>query len=135
MSVNLKLVRNLCGLFLLWGVIYVLHRYVIWPQFESVSLNFINFSYRFNGIATLMVILTSALIGLFSKDFLGFLFMVFGALKIVLFILIAQKAGFDLGKNLVLHFFIPYAVGVGLEIYFLTRQLKDDKSTNIKDLD
>lgn len=135
MSVDLKLVRNCAGLFLLWGLVYLLHRYLVWPHLESVSLNFLNFSYRFNGIASVMVIVTSILIGLFSKEFHGFLFMVFGAIKIVLFILIAQKMGFELGKQLVLHFFIPYAIGVGIEIYFLTQELKGDKSTNINDLE
>lgn len=130
-----KLVLKVLAFFLLGGVFFLAHRYFVHPLFEKTNIAFIDFSYLFNFIATLLIVLFLFLISVFSKDFLGYLFMAFGGLKLMLFILLAHKFGFTLNRSVFLHFFFPYLMGLGIEIFFLIKLLQSPKPDNINELE
>lgn len=119
------------GLLALVGGCYFPHRYFLLPLFDDVSLSFLNFSYTYNIVASLIIVVNSFVIARFSKDYLGFLFMAFGMFKLIIFAFFANKMGFDLNATLVLHFFVPYLLCVGSEMFFIIPILKDDKPENI----
>src|SRR5690625_117158 len=130
-----KLLWQVLALFILGGVFFLGHRYFIHPFFKETSIEFIEFSYLFNFSATLLIVLFLFLISLFTKDFLGYLFMAFGGLKLIFFILMANKFGFTLNRSVFLHFFFPYLMGLGIEIFFLIKVLQPPKPDNINDLE
>lgn len=126
-----KLILKTAGLFAVSCLIYLLHRYVFLPLFNDDSLEFLNFSYGYNLIASIFIIASLLVMSLVSKEFLGFIFLLFGGVKLVLFIFLVKKYGFELNKALFLHFFIPYLLGVLIEIYFVITLLKDYKPNEI----
>lgn len=130
-----KLLLKTLGLFLLAYMVFLAHRYLLFPKLKSAETAFLDFSYLFNFIATLIIVLTSWLIGCFSKQYLGFIFMAFGVLKLIVFVLWVQKSGFTIDRNLLFHFFIPYGMGLGIDIFFISGQLKDDNPNIVKDLE
>lgn len=130
-----KLWLKTIGMLFLIAILYVPHRYVILPLLEEKpSLEFLNFSYIFNLVATSVIILIIFLIARFSKEFLGFLFMAFGAFKLMLFLMLVHKLEFTLGRPLFLHFFFPYLCGLGVEIFFVKQELNERNVNSINSL-
>lgn len=127
-----KLFLKTFGLLLLFPVLYVLHRYLLLPLFPNVTIDFVNFSYLYNVCATLLMGAIIFLAAHYSKNYLGFIFLAFGFMKLGLFLLFSKSFGFTLDRSLFLHFFIPYLIGLGIEIFILTQQLKDFKPNKIK---
>lgn len=109
---------------LLFGIIYAVHRYWVLPNFPNVSVGFVNFSYLFNFIIAVIMISIGLLMGKNATNYYGFLFLASGFLKLGIFLFLSKLKGFDLNRSLFLHFFVPYIIGLLIEIIFATRVLK-----------
>lgn len=120
------------GLFSLFLVLYVIHIYLLWPLFDHVEKEFIDFSYLYNFLTTFLIVQIIIGISFYSKDFLGFIFLLMSPVKLLLFIYMSNKYGFKLERTVFLQFFLPYLVGLVIELYLIIQLLKDSKPNEIK---
>lgn len=131
----LKLLRWSLIFFGAMLVLYGLHRWVAVNWFENPHLDLINFSYKFNVGFTYLVLVNVAIFKKYLKDQLGFLFLAGSFLKFMLFIAFAKMFEFDLNRTLFLHFFLPYFCCLLIEIFFISRVLKEFNGNKINTLD
>lgn len=110
-------------LFLVAGVSYGLHYVFLANTNSEISLELVNFAYKFNVGISLLFTSTTILISEKLKDQLGFIFLISGAVKIGIYIFLIKSSGFSTEKTVFLHFFIPYVICVIVEIIFITRIL------------
>ncbi len=105
------------------GVVYALHVY-IYRQISSEDLMpLINFAYKFNVGITFLFGSTIIFASEKLKEQLGFIFLISTAVKLGIFVFLINTTGFDIGKSVFLHFFIPYVVCVVIEIVYVIRIL------------
>ncbi|GHA39120.1 hypothetical protein GCM10007103_20680 [Salinimicrobium marinum] len=109
-------------LFLVTGIAYGLHLYIN-QLFFDVSVELINFAYKFNVgftfIFTTSIILASEKL----KDQLGFIYLLGGAVKLGIFAYLIQTSDVSISKSVFLHFFVPYVVCVILELFYVIKLL------------
>lgn len=110
-------------LFLVAGVSYALHYAVYIYVFPDSPLDLVNFSYKFNVGITLLFTSTIILASEHLKEQLGFIYLIGGMVKLGIFIYLIKTLGFDLNKSVFLHFFIPYALCVVVEIFYISKIL------------
>ena len=103
---------------------YLLHIYLFSRFFPESSLKFLNFSYKFNFGITFLFTSTIILPRQLLKDQLGFIFLGSSFVKIAIFLLLVKTSDFEIDKADFLHFFIPYALCMVLEIIYVSRILK-----------
>lgn len=118
-----KLLLQTLGLLAIGFLFYLVHYFFILPSFQKVNPEFLNFSYSYNFIATAIILFHLLIIGMFSNEYHGFLFLTFGAIKLVIFVFLVQKFGYNLQRHMFLHIFFPYVMGVGIELFFTIRIL------------
>lgn len=105
------------------GITYALHVY-FYKQISSHDLMpLINFAYKFNIGITFLFGSTIIFASEKLKDQLGFIFLAGIAVKLGIFVFLIKTSGFDIGKEVFLHFFIPYVVCVVIEIVYVIRIL------------
>lgn len=109
-------------LFLVTGIAYGLHLYIN-QLFFDVSVELINFAYKFNVgftfIFTTSIILASEKL----KDQLGFIYLLGGAVKLGIFAYLIKTSDVSISKSVFLHFFVPYVVCVILELFYVIKLL------------
>jgi hypothetical protein len=110
-------------LFLVVGMSYGLHLVGL-DYFEAeAALDLVNFAYKFNLGFSLLLTGTTILLSERLKEQLGFIFLVNGAVKIGIFLFLIKTSGFSTDKSLFLHFFVPYAVCIVVEIIYIAKIL------------
>lgn len=129
-----KLLLKTLGLLGLFLVLYVIHIYLLLPLFDSVEKEFIDFSYLYNFLSTFIIVQIILGISIYSKDFLGFIFLLLSPVKLLLFIYMSNKYGFELERSVFLQFFLPYLIGLFIELYLIIQLLKEDNPNETKEL-
>lgn len=118
-----------------WGLlVYLAHRYVLSPHFLPDDIDYLNFSYGFNALISILFIINMLLVNYLDEDFPGFALMLMGVLKIILFVVLANKYDYPLERKFFLHIFAPYTFGQIIEIYALTQIFKLNKTKSANDL-
>lgn len=110
-------------LFLVLGLGYFLHTGFFVDADQKELLDLINFSYKFNILFTYLFTTTIILLSKHLKNQIGFFFLGGGFVKITVFIYLIKSMGFDTGREVFLHFFLPYVTCVVVEIVFISRIL------------
>lgn len=105
------------------GVTYALHYGLVTYLVLERPLEIINFAYKFNVGITLLFTSTIILASEQLKEQLGFIFLISGMVKLGIFLYLAKTSGFVLDKSVFLHFFIPYAVCIVVEIIYISKIL------------
>ncbi len=123
MNSKQEALKFLLTIFIILAGGYFLHRFLLNTYFDKDLASILKFSYKFNGGITILFTLTIILLSKKFKDQLGFLFMAGGFLKISLFLIWSKLQNQALDKSYLLTFFIPYAVCLIVEIYFVSRIL------------
>ncbi len=103
--------------------VYFLHLYLILPHFDDLNPAFISFNYKFNLGLSLLFISVFYLLFKTNSSVLGFTFLTLSGFKLILYLFLVNKLGFQLNRGLFLHFFLPYLWGVGTELFFVYRLL------------
>ncbi|WP_121666149.1 DUF6168 family protein [Mesonia aquimarina] len=111
-------------LFLLTGLTYLGHQYLI-NKDDQVLQKLIDFSYKFNVGITLLFTITIFLLSQKLKDQLGFVFMVGSFIKIALFLLWLKTSAISVDKSTYMHFFIPYFLCLIVEIFYVSKILRN----------
>lgn len=120
------------GLFGLFPVLYVIHIFLLLPLFDQVEKDFIDFSYLYNFLTTFLIVQIIIGISFYSKEFLGFIFLLMSPVKLMLFIYMSNKYGFQLERTVFLQFFLPYLIGLIIELYLIIQLLKDSNPKETK---
>ena len=103
-------------------ITYLIHR-IGFSSYYKESKDLINFSYKFNFLFTYILLMIFVF---FEKKLIhqfGFIFLATGFLKLGLFFLGIKLLNLEINKSVFLHFFVPYIVCAGLEIFYLVRVL------------
>lgn len=117
------LIRFSLLLFLTNGVVYLLHsNFFSWFDLPG-SLDLINLAYKFNVGITFLFTSTIIVASEQLKEQLGFIFLVTGFVKLGLFLYLIKTSHHEIGKEVFLHFFIPYVVCVVMEIIYVVKIL------------
>ncbi len=117
--INFSLLLLLCA-----AATYLLHIYFFNRFFPEGSVDLINFSYKFNFGITFLFTTSIIIASQRLKDQLGFIFLGSSFVKIAIFLVIVKTSDFEIDKSDFLHFFIPYALCMVLEIIYVSRILK-----------
>ncbi len=110
-------------LFLVAGVSYGLHYGIFTYMYPDRSLDLINFAYKFNVGITLLFTSTIILASEHLKEQLGFIFLISGMVKLGIFFYLIKTSEFVLDKSVFLHFFVPYALCIVVEIIYISKIL------------
>jgi|SRR5690625_653396 len=129
-----KLLFKIFGFLFFAILIFSVHRYYFAPIYFENQIEYINFSYLFNAIASLVILGNIFLISFLNKDFLGFLLILLGLVKILFFFALLKKYNFPIERNFFLSLFLPYVIGKTLEILTTVQILKDNNYKKIKGL-
>lgn len=105
------------------GVVYALHLFVYRQISTEDAGALINFAYKFNIGITFLFGSTIIFASERLKEQLGFIFLAGSAVKLGIFFFLIKTSGFEIGKSVFLHFFIPYVVCVIIEIVYVIRIL------------
>jgi len=103
-------------------ITYLIHR-IGFSSYYKESKDLINFSYKFNFLFTYILLMIFVF---FEKKLIhqfGFIFLATGFLKLGMFFLGIKLLNLEINKSVFLHFFVPYIVCAGLEIFYLVRVL------------
>lgn len=116
------------SLFLIIVVIsYLTHNWIIdYFEFNS-NKTVVDFSYIFNCIYTLILTSGIILVSTKFKDHLGLIFLAGSFIKIGIFLGVSKLSGLEIDKNVFLDFFIPYAICLIFEVYYISRILNNIK--------
>ena len=110
-------------LFLVAGVSYGLHYAIFTYLYPDRPLDLVNFAYKFNVGITLLFTSTIILASEHLKEQLGFIFLISGMVKLGIFFYLIKTSEFVLDKSVFLHFFVPYALCIVVEIIYITKIL------------
>lgn len=117
------LLRFTLLLFLVAGISYGFHfAFLVYFQNEE-PLELVNFAYKFNVGITLLFTSTIILASEHLKEQLGFIFLISGMVKLGIFFYLIKTSGFVLDKSVFLHFFVPYALCIVVEIVYISKIL------------
>lgn len=92
-------------------------------MYPDRSLDLINFAYKFNVGITLLFTSTIILASEHLKEQLGFIFLISGMVKLGIFFYLIKTSEFVLDKSVFLHFFVPYALCIVVEIIYISKIL------------
>lgn len=87
---------------------------------EHLSLNF---TYSFNLIFTVPVLIIMILMFKSLKRYIGFIFLGLGFIKVVSFLIYTKINAIDINRDNFLLFFVPYMVCMFVEVLVLSRLL------------
>ncbi|MGY3795261.1 DUF6168 family protein [uncultured Aquimarina sp.] len=108
-------------------ITYFVHSTLISTATLENQTNILNFSYIFNGIYTLCLVIAIILLLKKLKDQIGFIFLAGSFLKIGLFLAFTKFNSLEIDKSVFLDFFIPYLVSLVLEVLFVSKILNNIK--------
>ncbi len=117
------LIRFSFLLFLVAGGSYAIHYGVVTSVLNGHPLELVNFTYKFNIGITLLFTSTIILASEHLKEQLGFIFLISGMVKLGIFFYLIKTSEFNLDKSVFLHFFIPYALCILVEIIYISKIL------------
>ncbi|UZH56608.1 hypothetical protein JRG66_07080 [Salinimicrobium tongyeongense] len=117
------LFRFILFLFLVAGLSYGIHYFVVSSYFPNEIFELVNFAYKFNVGITLLFTSSIILASGQLKEQLGFIFLISGMVKLGIFYFLIKTSGFVLDKSVFLHFFVPYALSVVVEIIYISKIL------------
>lgn len=120
-----NLLKFILTLLLAGGVSYGIHAYVYMYLYPQESLELLNFAYKFNIGITFLFTSTIILASEQLKELLGFIFLAGSFVKLGIFIFLIKTSDFTIDKSVFLHFFIPYVVGVIVEISYVIKILNE----------
>lgn len=86
--------------------------------------NFLKFSYQFLFGLGFLFFVPLLLLKDKMPNQLGFIFLGSSFVKLIILMVLVKMQLFDLEKNKLLHFFIPYLLSSIIEIFFISRELK-----------
>ncbi|WP_025743740.1 hypothetical protein [Aquimarina pacifica] len=115
----------LCSIVLVVG--YFIHSVVVKYLTPTKDFFIINFSYVFNGVFSCLLTIIIVVLREKFKDQVGFIFMAGSLVKLGLFLVISRVADLEIHKSVFLDFFIAYVICLILEVYWVSRILKDYK--------
>ncbi len=95
-------------------------------------MELVNFAYKFNVGITLLFTSTIILASEHLKEQLGFIFLISGMVKLGIFFYLIKTSEFVLDKSVFLHFFVPYALCIVVEIVFIAKILNRTNFSNDK---
>ncbi len=124
----LKAAKFTVGFVILLVVIYVIHTRLVSINPEVMPL--VNFSYLFNFGFTYIFLLNFILFRDKLIFYIGYLFLAISTLKLTAFLYLVKTSNFDLNKSVFFHFFIPFLVCVGVEIFYLLNELNSANFNN-----
>lgn len=113
---------------LLLSIIYFIQTNVFLMDPEITQL--VNFSYLFNFGFTYFFLINFLLFKEKLIEYAGFIFLVISTVKLGMFIYLIKTSNYDLDKTVFFHFFIPFLVCVGVEIYYLIQELNKANFNN-----
>lgn len=123
-----KLLFKYLGFLIFLLFTYITHKYLLNTQNAENQIAYINFTYLFNAISSTIILGALFIIYKIDQDFLGFLLMLLGIIKIFFFVVLLKRYGFSLERKLFLNAFLPYAIGQIAEIWIITQLLKTNNS-------
>lgn len=125
------MIQDLLRFLLLFVMILVGSYFIHTATLNYFSLNsntsIINISYVFNGVFAVILILGVILIRTKFKDQIGFIFLAGSFIKLVVFVGMTKLMDIEINKTIFLDFFIPYAICLILEVYYISKILKQIK--------
>lgn len=121
---NSKITTTFSVVFLVVGfVAYGVHSYQV-DASEEILLDFIKFSYQFLFGLGFLFFVPLLLLKHKIPNQLGFIFLGSSFVKLIILMILVKMQLFDLEKNQLLHFFVPYVLSSIIEIFFISRELK-----------
>ena len=111
-------------LFLCAGAAYGIHYYVTGIILPERPLELINFAYKINLGFTLLFTTTIIVISKSLAQQVGLIYLLSGVIKLGIFLFLIKTSSFEIGRNVFLHFFVPYVVCVVVEIVYIIKILK-----------
>lgn len=120
----LKLIMLLMGLL---GVAYFIQSSFF---VETGEMKLLRFSYLFNFAFSTLILINVMLFKKLLINFLGFIFLALGVVKIGVFYFLVTNAGFEKNQSTFLLFFVPFLICLGVEIFYLVRELNRSNFTN-----
>lgn len=130
----IKLLIKYVVFFFLGFLVFLGHKYFTVQYRHEDQIDFLVFNYLFNSIATLCILGILHLINKIDRDFLGFLLMLMGVVKILIYGFLIKTIGYSLERHLFLLVFLPYGIGQSIEILGLISLMKLNNINTIKEL-
>lgn len=116
-------IQFLTLLFVLLGIGFLIQNR--WAETEQdLSLKF---TYAFNLLFTLPIMLFIIMLIKYLKRYVGFIFLGLGIIKIFAFIIYTKNNEIDINRDNFLLFFIPYLICLFVEVFVLSRYLNKAK--------
>ncbi len=117
-------------LILFIGVLITTYFIHIWfIKYLSVQNNsyILDFSYIFNGVYTILLLVVIIALSKRLQDQIGFIFLGGSLVKMGVFLAISKFQNFEIDKSVFLDFFIPYCISLVLEVYYVSKLLNSIK--------
>lgn len=102
---------------------YSMHIFLLESQDQKL-IDFIKFSYQFLFGLGFLFFVPLLLLKDKMPNQLGFIFLGSSFVKLIILMILVKMELFDLEKNQLLHFFVPYVLSSAIEIFFISRELK-----------
>jgi len=83
-------------------------------------------SYIFNSVYAIGLIITIFILRKKFKDQIGFVFLAGSFIKLGVFVAITKLSSIEVDKSVFLDFFIPYAISLVLEVYYVSKILNSN---------
>ncbi len=83
-------------------------------------------SYIFNSVYAIGLIITIFILRKKFKDQIGFIFLAGSFIKLGVFVAITKLSSIEVDKSVFLDFFIPYAISLVLEVYYVSKILNSN---------
>lgn len=123
-----KAVKFTAGFILVLLVVYVVHTRLVSIKPEVLPL--VNFSYLFNFGFTYIFLINFIIFRDKLIYYIGYLFLALSTLKLSAFLYLIKASNFELNKSVFFHFFIPFVLCVGVEIFYLLHELNSANFNN-----
>ncbi|WP_299315683.1 DUF6168 family protein [uncultured Aquimarina sp.] len=123
--------KNLLRFFVIFLIFligsYFIHTKLIhFFSFKS-DVFILDVSYVFNSIYAICLIITIFILRSKFKDQIGFIFLAGSFIKLGVFVAITKLSDIEVDKSVFLDFFIPYAISLILEVYYVSKILNESK--------
>ncbi len=104
---------------------YFIHLWCIEKFLPLKNINFLNFSYAYTIVYTIVLIVVIVMLQTKFKDQLSLIFLAGSFLKLGIFVALTKGIGIEMNTSVFLDFFIPYALSMILEVYYISKILKN----------
>jgi len=106
---------------------YFIHNVTISYFNLQADIKFVKLSYAYNVAFNIILVSLIVLLQHKFKNELGFIFIAGSFIKVALFIFYTRFISLEISKGDFVDFFVPYATGMILEVYYLARILNNIK--------